>query len=245
MINYIIKAIKNPQKVWRILTFRLYYFLRKKKGVLVFIGMESCGTFRLMHRGFNKCYCFEANPERFKYIKNKYKHYSNVKLYNFAVATYDGEITFNISSNNGASSSIGNFENSWKRTNGSKNIEMINSITIPCINLYNFCKKNNINFIDEYVSDIQGMDLAVLKTLKPMIDTKMISTITCEVTKDEKRNIYFDLPDNSESSFMELLGENYKLIAKGSGLLKDYKIENTPTDVWEMDCKWCLLNSKK
>ena len=119
---------------------------------------------------------------------------------------------------------------------------MIKSITVPCINLNNFCKQNNIFFIDNYFSDIQGMDLEVLKTMKPMIDKKLIGTITCEVTKNNKRNIYSDLPDNSENGFAKLLDSNYFLIAKGWGALKDYTFDYIPESDWEMDCKWKLKN---
>ncbi|MBA7588916.1 hypothetical protein ES708_30987 [subsurface metagenome] len=48
------------------------------------------------------------------------------------------------------------------------------------------------------------MDLEVLKTLKSLIDKKMIGTITCEVTKNDKRNIYSDLHDNTENGFNKL-----------------------------------------
>ncbi len=103
-----------------------------------------------------------------------------------------------------------------------------------------FVKKNNINYIDNYISDIQGMDLEVLKTLKPMIKNKMIKTITCEVTINEKRNIYHNLPDNSESGFQNLLKENYKLVAKGSGILLENNFDLIPKNTWEFDCKWNL-----
>jgi hypothetical protein len=84
------------------------------------------------------------------------------------------------------------------------------------------------------------MDLEVLKSMKPMINKKMIRTITCEVAKDDRKNVYSDLPDNSESGFNELLCENYKLIAKGWGVLKDNKFDKIPDSSWEMDCKWRL-----
>jgi FkbM family methyltransferase len=237
----LIRAVLNPKKAWRFFSFMLYNNFRKRRGTLFIIGLDPNGTFNLMHRGYEKCYGFEANPERFKKLERKYGGYSYIKLYNVAVASYDGEITFNISSNNnGASSSIGNFNAGWNQEYEGEKIEMVKSITVPCINLNNFCNKNGISFIDDYVSDIQGMDLEVLKTLKPMIDNKMIGTITCEVTKNEVGNVYSDLPDNSESGFSDLLDMNYVLIAKGSGVLRDNKFDRLDTEAWEMDCKWKL-----
>lgn len=239
MIKKLLKAIKNPKKGLDFFIFYMAHLFRKRKGVLVIVGLESEGVFSLMHKGYEQCYCFEANPERFEGLEKKYKKYPYIHLYNNAVAQYDGEISFNISNNNnGASSSIGNFDESWEEQYGAEKIKMIKRIKVPCINLFNFCIKNNIQFIDDYVSDIQGMDLEVLKTLKPYIDQKKIRTITCEVTKNGKRNIYKDLPSNTENDFEQLLSDNYKLVARGWGVLKDGKIEKIPENLWEMDCKW-------
>ena len=212
----IIKTIKNPLKAFRYIQFIVKYRFKKKQGVLFFIGIDPNGMFNYMHHGFECCYGFEANPERFKFLVKKYKNKKNIYLYNVAVADYDGEVTFNISSNNnGASSSIGNFDENWEETYNGERIEMVKSITVPCINLYSFIQNNKIDYIDEYFSDIQGMDLEVLKTLKPLIDKKKISSITCEVAKNGKKNVYKDLPDNSEDGFKKLLGNNYNLIARG------------------------------
>lgn len=232
----LLRAIMNPVRAWRFVFFILSFYVRKKKGILFIVGLESGGVFRWMHRAYKECYCFEPNPERFKLLQKKYSGFQHIKLYNVAAAAYDGEISFNISSNNnGASSSVGHFKKEWQEQH---QIEIVKTITVPCINLNNFCNTNNIRFIDDYVSDIQGMDLEVLKTMKPMIDKKMIGTITCEVTKNEKSNIYYDLPGNSEKGFEELLNTNYELIARGWGYLKDKRFDRIAADAWEMDCKW-------
>ena len=235
----IIKSVKNPKKAIGFIKFMLKYQLRKKKGVLIFLGADPDGTFNLMYNGFEKCYVFEANPDRYKQLQIKYKNYSNIFLYNLALTDYNGEIKFNISNNNnGASSSIGEFDKNWQEKYGSKKIEMVKTITVPCVNLFSFIKQKNISFIDEYVSDIQGMDLTVLKTIKPLIDNKMVGSITCEVTKD--KYVYSDLSDNSEDGFDNLLNHNYVLIAKGWGVLEDNVINDIPEDSWEMDCKWVV-----
>ena len=64
----------------------LSYTFRKRRGTLVIIGMESGGVFSLMHRGYKKCYCFEANPERFEKIEKKYKKYDYIEMHNVVVA---------------------------------------------------------------------------------------------------------------------------------------------------------------
>ena len=226
----------NPQKFYRYLIIYIKSYIRKKKHILFFLGMGFNGQFDLIFRSYEKCFCFEPNPYRYKKLINKYKKYPNVHIYNVALSNYDGIVKFNISNNNGASSSIGSFDEAWAKKNKNK-IKIIDTIEVECINLYNFCLKNNIDKIDDYISDIQGMDLEVLKTMKPMIMKRKIDTITCEVTRNNKHNVYQDLPDNTENGFYELLNNNYELIANGSGLLTDFKFDNIKDD-WEFDCKW-------
>ena len=241
MKKNIIKAIKNPKKGWQFFKFMLNHLFKKRNGTLVIVGLESDGIFSLIHTAYERCYCFEANPERYIKLVEKYSNNSRIFLYNVAVAQYDGEITFNISSNNnGASSSVGNFDENWVELYGKEEIKMIKTIKVPCINLHSFLIKNNISNIEDYISDIQGMDLEVLKTLKPMIDSKKIGTITCEVTREDKKNIYKDLPSNSENDFASLLNKNYELTSKGWGVLKDGVFEEIPDTAWEMDCKWTV-----
>ncbi len=101
-------------------------------------------------------------------------------------------------------------------------------------------KQKKVDYIDDYISDIQGFDLAVLKTLAPMINQRKIKRITCETTKDKYKNIYKDLPDNSFKEFEKYLSKNYKCVAKGWGILKEESFNEVPSDWWEFDSMWKL-----
>jgi FkbM family methyltransferase len=225
---------KTLQKIREM--FREFQFMlaNKREGVLVYVGMNHGDGFDAIFRKYQKCYCFEADPDLFDKLNHKYSKYKFVHLFNVAAADYNGEIEFNISNNSGRSSSVGNFSQDW--SGGGEGIEMIKTIKVPCVNLYLFLQQKKIDFIDEYVSDIQGFDLTVLKTLKPYIDNKKINYITCEVAKD--RNIYNDIGDNSEKAFNIFLSNNYQLVAKGFGILRNGELHNVPDGCWEMDCKW-------
>lgn len=241
MLKLLRKILTKPTKAIRFLSFGMRYVFRKRIGILIYIGMDPNGTFNLMHWGFEKCYGFEANPERYEKLQKRYDGNPRIHLFNAAIADNDGEITFNISSNNnGASSSIGTFNEDWNEVYNGEKITMVKSIKVPCVNLYNFCKKHNIDCIEEFFSDIQGFDLTALSTLKPMIEKKQIKYITCEVACNKRGNVYKDLPDNSEEGFKKLLGDNYKMIAKGWGALINGKFDKIPDNSWEYDCKWKL-----
>jgi FkbM family methyltransferase len=243
MLNNLRKAIRNPGKAVRYIRFFLYHLFRQRKGTLVFIGAESGGMFSLMHRGFEKSFVFEANPHRYKGLQRKFGNDPHIELHHVAVADHDGEIQFHISNNNnGASSSIGTFKEEWNQKYNNQKIEMVETVTVRCINLAHFLEKKGVTFVDEYVSDIQGMDLTVLKTMKSWIDQKRIGAITCEVAKDGRENIYRDLPPNNQSGFEQLLHSNYRLVATGWGVIPDGTFERIPPTAWEMDCRWKVNN---
>lgn len=209
-------------------------FTKKEKHTLLYLGLHKGIGFNEMLKSHKICYGFEANPEFYIPLKKKYRFFKNVHIINAAVTDYNGVIKFNISSNDGASSSIGEFKKDWNDS-----IKIVNTIEVPAILLLDFLKDNDINFIDTYCSDIQGNDLNVLKTLSPFLKGRKIGSITCETSKDKYQNIY-ELGDNSESGFKELLEENYYLAAKGWGVLQDGDFTEVDKMWWEMDCKWNL-----
>jgi FkbM family methyltransferase len=239
MIDRIVRAVHEPKRIISFLRRHTPYALRKKKGTLVYLGLNRGAAFGGLSRDYKKCFGFEPNPELFDGLQKKFAGQRHVQLVNAAVATYDGEITFNISSNDGMSSSIGTFKPDWDNARSGQ-VTMTRQIKIPCVNLLEFLRKQNIDSIDDYISDVQGMDLEVLKTIKPLIEARRIGTIQCEVSKDEKGNIYENLPDNSESGFAELLGTNYELVATGWNTLIDGQLQGVPAGYWEMDCRWRL-----
>lgn len=86
------------------------------KGVLVYVGLHKGASFDAIFRANEVCYGFEANPELYKKLIKRFRKHSNVHIYNVAVTDQDGEIDFNISSNSGASSSVGNSRQSGARS---------------------------------------------------------------------------------------------------------------------------------
>jgi FkbM family methyltransferase len=243
MLDNLRKAVRKPGKAMRYIRFFTQHLFRKRKGTLVFIGAESGGMFSLMHRGFEKSFVFEANPHRYRGLQQKFGNDPHIELHHVAVADHDGEIQFHISNNNnGASSSIGTFKEEWNHKYNNQKIEMVETVTVRCINLAHFLEKKGVNFVDEYVSDIQGMDLTVLKTMATWINQKRIGAITCEVAKDGHENIYRDLPPNNQSGFEQLLRNNYQLVATGWGVIPDGTFERIPPTAWEMDCRWKAIN---
>lgn len=234
---------RNLQRIWNGLKRRIilplkHNFLPKQKKILVYLGVHTGAGLDGLIDSHKICYGFEANPELYQSLVKKYKKYKNIHIIHAAVTDYNGLIKFNISSNYGASSSIGEFKSGWNDS-----IKMVRTIEVPALRLLDFLRDRNIDFIDTYCSDIQGNDLTVLKTLEPLIKDRKIGSISCETSKDIYGNIY-ELGDNSESGFRALLDENYYLAAKGWGVLKDGEYKEVDENWWEMDCKWKLKEVK-
>lgn len=232
-MNRKLERIWNAIQVRIILPFRHNYFPKEKK-VLIYLGVHTGAGLDELMQSHHVCYGFEANPSLYESLVKKYRKYKNIHIIHAAVTDYNGTITFNISSNNGASSSVGEFKEGWNDT-----IKMISKIEVPALRLSDFLNERKISFIDTYCSDIQGNDLTVLKTLESLIKRRKIGSISCETSKDIHKNIY-ELGDNSESGFRELLQENYDLVAKGWGILTDGDFEEVDENWWELDCKWKL-----
>ena len=217
-------------------------FSKRKKRTLIYLGMNEGKGFDFIFMDYNQCYGFEANPEIAQFLKKKYKFCKNVEIIHGALTDKtESYITFNISNNSSYSSSIGEFKEEWldmRKKVHNQEIKISSQVKVPSINLNHFLKERNIDFIDTYISDIEGMDLQVLKTIKSYIDKKKIENITCEVNKDKYGNLHKNLPDNTEQGFHNLLDKNYELIAKGEGILESGKFEENSIEDWTIDCMW-------
>ena len=172
---------------------------------LVYCGLNGGGTFARFVPHYDVCYGFEPLPHMFNHVKEQHKNDPKVKLFNYALDVEPGEREFHVYSNNAASS----FSQHTPETAEGRG-KVTQTIKVQCVNLYQFFQEHGITTIDFYMSDIQGMDYPVLQTLKPMLDSRSIKKITCEVEKDDKPQLYQGLR-NKFSDFQSLLSENYKV----------------------------------
>ena len=104
----------------------------------------------------------EANPKIFIDLNNYISTYINQKAYNLLLYELDDkEILFNISNNDGASSSIYEFGNESKK----ENLKMINSFKLKSKKIDTFFEENQIKpkDYDFWVMDIQGAELSALR----------------------------------------------------------------------------------
>ena len=223
-----------------------------KKTLLYLGGSNGHGLISILttvNPPFNDVHVFEANKQCYdklvavlnpgvnKFIKITYgavsddSHKSHITFYN--CTDPEGNTL-----HKDGSSSLGLIDHTWH--NDYKQFKM-NEVTVPCIYLPRYCEEHNILHIDTYLSDIQGSDLKVLKTMREYLRKKLIINIQCEVTKDGKHNIYKTLPSNEERDFNTLLyPSGYRLVSRGwvCGILKPGEFKEVDPEWWEQDLLW-------
>ena len=86
MINTM--GLKRVKKMVRIRTLEVLYLLKikKRKGILVYLGVHLGRSFSSIFQRYEMCYGFEANPAFCAKLQEDYKRYPNVHIYNVAVA---------------------------------------------------------------------------------------------------------------------------------------------------------------
>jgi FkbM family methyltransferase len=208
---------------------------------LIYIGAHRGNSLANYINSYDIIYAFEANPNFCTFLQQRFINNKNVKIINAAICEkHNTFVDFNISKNNGDSSSLLEANKSNELYDAILSKE---KIKVPAVNLFNFCQENQISYIDTYVSDLQGYDLIVLKTLKPYIETGKIKSIQCEVEKDDKTSIYINKDvenTNKEKNFHLLLKDRYEKVASGSCWLENGRLEDVPDNWCEYDVKWEL-----
>ncbi len=208
-----------------------------QKKILFYCGINNLVNFSRIRPYYDLCYGFDANPEKVEYAKKIYHNDPGVKIIYGALTEKSGEeIEFTITTNWDPASSLGS-PNPEYRPNA-KNPDMLAAQTIikvPTISLYDFCIKNNISQIDTLLTDLQGIDFTVLKTLIIFIQACKIREIQCEVEPDNTPTRYLGIPPGKLKDFNKLLSENYDVLWMDP--------PGPPQGAWEMDVRWRVKNT--
>ena len=177
---------------------------------LVYLGANTGFSLYQLIDKFDQVYAFEPDPETFKELKRRVGQFEWVTLVDAACSTENGKTTFYVTQNT-VSSSLGPPSAAF-----TKKLEtvceggVVKEIEVETINLGEYLKEQGVEFIDLYVSDCQGSDLNVLKTMKEYIDNDKIGELYIETHGDDTQ-IYTGL-DNQYSGFKNLLKKNFDFI---------------------------------
>ncbi len=166
------------------------------------IEVGACdGKDTLIYSEYANVWCFEPVPTSITYLTEKFKDNLNVKIIGKAVSDFNGKALFNISKNNGDSSSLLELTD-FTVLNGL--IKYESQITVDVTRMDTFIEENHIDTIDYFHCDAQGNDLKVLQSFGDKIS--IIKEGRVEVTLDQ--NLYTNSTNNidSVSNFLKLNG---------------------------------------
>jgi len=196
-------------------------------------GLDSL----LQKYAWDKIYCFEANTELYQKLANKYKGDFRISFHNTILAESHGEeVPFYILDANdtkmdyaSTTTPLEDFNENYYKMSGNK-ITLTKTLKLKTTNLCTFLQEEGVEKVELLVTDLEGNDLSVVKTMKPYIDNKKITYIQSEVEPDHMPVKYKD-KDNKFSSFTELFGDNYTLHGKDQGAGPNW---------WQVDHWWVV-----
>jgi len=142
---------------------------------------------------FYKCpvFAFEASPLNIKEIKKTIERYSNVHLIEKAVWNYSGSIPFYHCDNHPGSSSCFTFDYPSLAQREKRDLDdalkkyHLTEYIVPAIRLDEWMEENNIESVDLICMDLQGAELAALKSLGDYL-----ATVRYVITEVEYEEIY-------------------------------------------------------
>lgn len=202
---------------------------------LIYVGANTGDSLWSIFNGYDRVYAFEPDPEIFKTLSSKYKQFDWVTLVNAACGDKKSKEKFFVTPNR-VSSSMGIVSSSTHDEDHPQRKYM--EIEVDVINLYDYLVDNQVEYIDYYISDAQGSDLNILKTLKLFIDNKKIEKLFIET---HGNNLFlYDGLNNQFDGFKELLYKNYNFIHASLGRLggKIVKENEIPENEYEWDSYW-------
>lgn len=200
---------------------------------LVYVGAYIGASLGEIAHEYEQVFAFEPHPETYQRLIHRMSDFTWVTFINAACSTEAGTQKFYVYPNL-VSSSLAPIAEGVPTDN------LHDVIDVPVINLYDYLQSIDVQYIDHYISDCQGSDLNILKTLKPYIDSRRINSLMVE-THNDKLNLYNGL-DNRFQGFKDLLSENYEIETIRLGRLNGYEIEEEqlPQDEYEWDTIWSL-----
>jgi FkbM family methyltransferase len=229
------------------ITYQLNGDITSKGKTLVYCGTNNGNSLRALARQYETIYAFEPDPEMFAMCKGIMDGISGAHIFNLACSDKNGKATLYITPNRVATS-LGESAAIWCPAGTPyggdtgryhPNDKSIKQVEVETINLGEFLKAKGVDTIDYYVSDCQGSDLTILRTMGDYLSQKKIKKLHLETFADVQ--LYEGL-DNKFSGFKAILEPNYQIEAIVLGrigqIVTDEK--DIPAEELEWDTTWAV-----
>lgn len=160
-------------------------------------------------QGHDRFYMFEPLPEAADYLRRKNAHMTDIfHVVQAACGEADGMRTLTVYNHDGVSSSLGVCTEQARQMYPQADLCQKEQLEVHVVNLCSFLEWAGVKQIETLMIDAQGMDLAILKTMRPFFERRAVRRVIHEIDVDGFRH-YDGLPDNSLSGavqYMEQFG---------------------------------------
>jgi len=201
---------------------------------LVYVGTNEGNGLEEYVDLYDKVYAFEPDPEMFKALVDKFSDKDHVVFVNAACSDTAGIKTLYVTENRHSTSlsELSDYSLTYGFSGGKPSFK---TFEVNCVNLYDYFVENQIDYIDTLITDCQGSDLSIIKTIKGYIDNKKIGELFCE-THGTSVELYSGL-NNQFDGFKEILSENYEV----QDFYLDGKLMSKDSEPFvEWDTHWIL-----
>jgi FkbM family methyltransferase len=186
-----------------------------KNPIIFDVGGNKGQSIEIFQRIFKNpvVHSFEPIPSEFNFMYQKFKDNKNMILNNFALGETEGEKTFNISAQTGASSFNKINNNSrWVQVRSKEYNttikEFVTSATIKISTLDKYYINNKIDYIDLLKIDTQGYEDKVLQGSLNTLKKNKIKAVITEIIFDNVYDKYFSFSDIEKF----LLPYNFRMV---------------------------------
>jgi FkbM family methyltransferase len=178
---------------------------KKEEKILVYVGPNCTSDVEAYVNSHDKSYLFEPLPQAAQILRDSVQG-DCAEVIEAACSSEDGWADFH-EYNNGMSSSLLKVHDDAKDKFGRADWKETTAYQVKTINLGKWLDDRGIGEIETLVTDAQGMDLEILKTLEARLKSKSIKSIRTE-SDDEGFQHYqgFDNSLTAQREFMESCG---------------------------------------
>jgi FkbM family methyltransferase len=176
--------------------------------VFVCVGPNTGDTEMIkIAEGHDRFWFFEPLPEAAAWLREANKgseHY--IHIIEAACGEVEGESVLTVYNKRGESSSLGKCSRQAEAVFAGVDWTEHRQIDVKVVNLCKFMEHVKCERIETLMIDAQGMDLAILKTMRPYLEARLVNRIIHEIDADGF-NHYVGVPDNSFSSACAFMNE--------------------------------------
>lgn len=154
---------------------------KPKKGVIHIGAHKGEEVETYIDLGFEHIILIEPNPELYQFLIEKFKVYSNIKVFGVAISDCSGVMDFHIHTSQSGSVEPSSLLKMKEFNKIVKTLQTAKTISVPVITLDDFFVENKLNVADyNYINiDVQGAELMAFKGATNIL--KYIDVVISEV----------------------------------------------------------------